>query len=209
MAISLVLVDDHPFLLDGLEQLLSLEPDFQVLAKTGTAAEALRAVETLDPDVLILDLRLREGDGFIVLRELAGRERPVVIVLTAAENEEDLLEAARLGARGVVLKAMAPRTLEQSIRVVHSGGEWLTVEDQNLSERLARRLVVERAIAQRLTSRELEVLRLLASHYENEEIARRLGLTTGTVKIHVHHVYRKLGVSGRPELLQYLKREGY
>ena len=209
MAISLVLVDDHPFLLDGLEQLLSLDPDFEVLAKCGTAGEALHAAETLVPDVLILDLRLREGDGFSVLRELAGRARPAVIVLTATENEEDLLEAARLGARGVVLKAMAPRTLEESIRVVHSGGEWLTVEGQNLSERLAHRQVVEGAIADRLTSREIEVLRLLASHYENDEIARHLGLTTGTVKIHVHHVYRKLGVSGRQELLEYLKREGY
>ena len=209
MAISLVLVDDHPFLLEGLEQLLSLDPEFKVLAKCGTAAEAVRAAETLRPDVLILDLRLRESDGFTVLRELACRRPPAVIVLTAAENEEDLLEAVRLGARGVVLKAMAPRTLEQSIRVVHAGGEWLTVEGQNLSERLARRQLVERSIAQRLTSREVEVLRLLASHYENEEIARRLGLSVGTVKIHVHHVYRKLGVSGRQDLLQYLKREGY
>jgi DNA-binding NarL/FixJ family response regulator len=209
MPISLVLVDDHPFLLDGLEQLLGLDPDFQVLAKCGTAADAIRAAQTLNPDVLILDLRLREGDGFMVLRELAGQPRPAVVVLTAAENEEDLLEAARLGARGVVLKAMAPQTLEDSIRKVHAGGEWLTVEGQNLAERLARRQVVERTIADRLTTRELEVLRLLAAHYENEEIGRQLGLTIGTVKIHVHHVYRKLGVSGRPELMQYLKREGY
>lgn len=209
MAISLLLVDDHPFLLDGLERLLSLEADFRVLGKCGTAADALRAVETLRPDVVILDLMLREGDGFAVLRELAGKRPPDVIVLTATDNEEDLLEAVRLGARGVVLKAMAPRTLEETIRVVHSGGEWLTVEGQNLADRLARRQIAEREIADRLTSRELDVFRLLASQYENEEIGRRLGLTTGTVKIHVHHVYRKLGVSGRPELLQYLKQAGY
>jgi DNA-binding NarL/FixJ family response regulator len=209
MAISLVLVDDHPFLIEGLEQLLGLDPEFVVLGKCGTAAEGLRAVETLRPDVLILDLQLREGDGFTVLRELACRRPPAVIVLTATENEEDLLEAVRLGARGVVLKAMAPRTLEESIRVVHGGGEWLNVEGQNLADRLARREIVERSVAERLTSREVEVLRLLASQYENDEIARRLGLTTGTVKIHVHHVYRKLGVSGRQELMGYLKREGY
>lgn len=209
MAISLLLVDDHPFLLDGLERLLTLEPDFRVLGKCGTAADALRAVESLRPEVVILDLTLREGDGFTVLRELAGRRPPDVIVLTATDNEEDLLEAVRLGARGVVLKAMAPRTLEETIRVVHAGGEWLTVEGQNLAERLRRRQTAEREIADRLTSRELEVLRLLASQYENEEIGRRLGLTTGTVKIHVHHVYRKLGVSGRQDLLQYLKRAGY
>ena len=209
MAISLVLVDDHPLLLQGLQQLLGLEPEFQVLHTCSTAAEARRAVEALHPDVLVLDLKLREGDGFTVLREHGGRRPPAVIVLTATENEEDLLEAVRLGARGVVLKAMAPRTLEQCIRVVQAGGDWLTVEGQDLGERLARRQEVERTIAARLTSRELEVLRLLASEYENDEIARRLELTTGTVKLHVHHVYGKLGVSGRQDLLQYLKREGY
>lgn len=209
MAISLVLVDDHPFLIDGLEQLLSLDPDFAVKAKCNTVDEALRAVESLRPDVLILDLQLREGDGFAVLRELACRRPPSVIVLTASENEEDLIEAVRLGARGVVLKAMAPRTLEQSIRVVHGGGEWLTVDGQDLAERLARRERMEHSVGDRLTSREIEVLRLLAGQYENDEIARRLGLSTGTVKIHVHHVYRKLGVSGRPQLMEFLKRQGY
>lgn len=209
MATSLVLVDDHPFLLDGLEQLLSLDREFQVLAKCSTAPEAVQAVQRLQPDVLILDLQLREGDGFAVLRELAGHRPPAVVVLTASENEEDLLEAVRLGARGVVLKAMAPRTLEHCIREVHAGREWLIVEGQDLGERLARRQVVERRIAERLTSREVEVLRLLASHCDNDEIARRLGLTTGTVKIHVHRIYGKLGVSGRQDLQQFLKREGY
>ena len=180
-----------------------------MLAKCATVEEGLHAVKTLRPDVLILDLKLRDKDGFMVLHQLAGQRPPAVIVLTATDSEEDLLEAVRLGARGVVLKAMAPRSLEDAIRTVHSGGEWLTVEGQNLAERLARRASVERLIAERLTSREIEVLRLLASQYENEEIARRLGLTIGTVKIHIHHVYQKLGVSGRQELLQYLSKAGY
>ena len=209
MPISLVLVDDHPFLLDGLERLLGLDEEFVILAKCTTPAEALQAVAAHHPDILILDLQLREGDGFSILRELGGRRPPSVIVLTATDREEDLLEATRLGARGVLLKAMAPRSLEESIRVVHGGGEWLTVEGQDLAQRLARRERVERAIAERLTARELEVLRLLASQHENDEIARRLGLTIGTVKIHVHHVYQKLNVSGRQELLQYLSKQGY
>ena len=209
MPIRLVLVDDHPLLLDGIEQLLSLNADFQVLAKCGTVQDALHAVETHSPDLVILDLKLRNEDGFAVLRALAGRTRPSVVVLTATDSEDDLLEAVRLGARGVVLKAMAPRTLEDCIRMVHGGGEWLTVEGQNLSERLARREAVEQSLSARLTAREIEVLRLLASNYENDEIARRLRLSVGTVKIHVHHVYQKLGVSGRQELLQYLSSSGY
>jgi DNA-binding NarL/FixJ family response regulator len=209
MAIKLVLVDDHPMLLDGLEQLLQLEADFKILATCGTVAAAIRAADTLHPDVLILDLRLHKETGFGVLRHLASRKSPAVVVLTASDNEEELLEAVRLGARGIVLKAMAPRTLERCIRTVHAGGEWLTADGQDLSARLARRQVAERKLAELLTARELEVMRLVASHLENEEIAHQLSLSPGTIKIHIHHVYMKLGVSGRNELQKHLKRIGY
>jgi two-component system nitrate/nitrite response regulator NarL len=195
--------------LEGLDQLLRLEPDFKVIAKCSTVAAGIRAIETLRPDVVILDLRLRQEDGFEVLRHLGSRPSPAVVVLTASEDQEDLLEAARLGARGIVLKAVAPRTLERCIRTVHAGGEWLTVEGENLADRLAQRKGAETVMAQTLTSRELEVLRLLASHHDNEEIAQRLDLRVGTVKIHVHHVYQKLGLSGREDLQRYLKRKGY
>ena len=209
MPITLVLIDDHSVVLEGLDQLLRLEPDFKVIAKCSTVAAGIRAIESLSPDVVILDLRLRQEDGFGVLRHLASRASPAVVVLTASEDQEDLLEAARLGARGIVLKAVAPRTLERCIRTVHSGGEWLTVEGENLAERLAQRRNAETVMAQKLTARELEVVRLLASHHDNEDIARRLDLRTGTVKIHVHHVYQKLGLSGREELQKYLKKKGY
>ena len=209
MPITLVLIDDHSVVLEGLDQLLRLEPDFNVIAKCSTVAAGIRAIETLRPDVVILDLRLRQEDGFEVLRHLGSRPSPAVVVLTASEDQEDLLEAARLGARGIVLKAVAPRTLERCIRTVHAGGEWLTVEGENLADRLAQRKGAETVMAQKLTSRELEVVRLLASHHDNEEIAQRLDLRVGTVKIHVHHVYQKLGLSGREDLQRYLKRKGY
>ena len=209
MPIMLVLIDDHSVVLEGLDQLLRLEPDFTVIAKCSTVAAGIRAIETLRPDVVILDLRLRREDGFEVLRHLGSRPSPAVVVLTASEDQEDLLEAARLGARGIVLKAVAPRTLERCIRTVHAGGEWLTVEGENLADRLAQRKGAETVMAQKLTSRELEVLRLLASHHDNEDIAQRLDLRVGTVKIHVHHVYQKLGLSGREDLQRYLKRKGY
>lgn len=209
MPITLVLIDDHSVVLEGLDQLLRLESDFKVIAKCSTVAAGIRAIETLRPDVVILDLRLRQEDGFEVLRHLGSRPSPAVVVLTASEDQEDLLEAARLGARGIVLKAVAPRTLERCIRTVHAGGEWLTVEGENLADRLTQRKGAETVMAQKLTSRELEVLRLLASHHDNEEIAQRLDLRVGTVKIHVHHVYQKLGLSGREDLQRYLKRKGY
>ena len=209
MPITLVLIDDHSVVLEGLDQLLRLEPDFKVIAKCSTVTSGIRAIESLHPDVVILDLRLRLEEGFSVLRHLGSRASPAVVVLTASEDQEDLLEAARLGARGIVLKAVAPRTLERCIRTVHAGGEWLTVEGENLADRLVQRRNAETVMAQKLTSRELEVLRLLASHHDNEEIAQRLDLRVGTVKIHVHHVYQKLGLSGREDLRKYLTKKGY
>ncbi len=109
MFITLVLIDDHPLVLNGLEQLLSSDPDFRVLAKCGTAAEGLQAASSLDPDVLVLDLSLPDQNGLDVLRSLDPSKRPAVVVLTASDDEEELLRAVSLGARGVVLKAMAPR----------------------------------------------------------------------------------------------------
>lgn len=209
MTIRLVLIDDHPLMLEGLEQLLRFDPDFEVVAKCRSVADGLRAIQSLRPHVVILDLRLRHEQGRQVLHHLQSRDAPAVVVLTASENEEDLLEAVRLGARGVVLKAMAPRTLERCIRAVYEGRQWLTVEGQDLAARLAQRQDVEAELAQRLTPRELEILRNLAGHLDNDEIAQNLGLSVGTVKIHIHHVYTKLGVSGREGLLKYLKKQGY
>jgi len=210
MTIRIVLIDDHPVMLDGLEQLLRLEPDFEVLAKCRTVADGLRAIQSLHPHVVVLDLKLRNEQGFKVLQhQLRARNPPAIVVLTASENEEDLLEAVRLGARGIVLKATAPSTLERCIRAVHQGGKWLTVEGQDLALRLAQRQGAETQLAERLTPRELEILRSLAGQLDNEEIARNLRLSVGTVKIHLHHVYTKLGVTGREGLLRYLSKMGY
>ena len=173
MAIRLVLIDDHPMMLEGLDQLLRLEPDFEVLAKCRNVAEGLRAIQSLRPHVVVLDLKLRHEQGHRVLHHLQrSRDAPAVVVLTASENEEDLLEAVRLGARGIVLKAMAPKTIERCIRAVYEGREWLAVEGQDLAVRLAQRQRVEAELAERLTPRELEIVRHLAGQLDNDEIAR-------------------------------------
>jgi len=209
MAIRVVLIDDHAMMLDGLEQLLRLEPEFEILAKCRNVAEGIEAIQSLAPNVVILDLKLRHEQGFHVLRDLPSHDAPAVIVLTASENEEDLLEAVRLGARGVVLKATAPRTLQQCIRAVYEGREWLMVDGQDLRARLDLRQQAETTLAEKLTPRELEILRSLAGNLDNDEVAANLGLAVGTVKIHIHHIYSKLGVTGRAELLKYLAKIGY
>jgi DNA-binding NarL/FixJ family response regulator len=209
MPISVVLIDDHPLVLDGLVQLLTSGADFNVLAKCGTAAEGLEAAQTLHPDVVVLDLALPDYNGTFVLHSLDPSKPPAVVVLTASDDEEELLAAVSLGAKGVVLKAMAPRVLEDCIRAVHAGGEWLKVEGRDLSQRLAHRRAVEKELAEQLTPREMDILRLAAAGLDNDAIAAGLAISVGTTKIHLHHVYDKLHVTGRRELQDYLKARNY
>ncbi len=209
MPMNLVLVDDHPLMLAGLTQLLRAEPDFDILATCGTVEEGLDAVSKYQPDVLVLDLKLGEDDGLSLLSRLARDSRPAVVILTAAEDENIWLKAAQLGARGIVLKATAPRVLEDCLRAVHRGETWLNVGGVDLSMRLAQREAAEAELESLLTPRELEVVRLVALGADNQEISDRLSISLGTVKIHLHHVYDKLRLSGREALLQLLRDKSY
>jgi DNA-binding NarL/FixJ family response regulator len=209
MAIRIVLIDDHPMVLKGLEQLLQLNADFEIAATCGTAAEGLQAVEALRPDVLLLDLKLPGEDGLSVLRRLDPAKPPAVVVVTASQDEDDLITAARLGARGIILKAMAPRVLEDCIRTVHAGGRALNVDGLDLADRLAQRQHVETELENVLTPRELEIVRLVAARLDNQEMAERLSISVGTVKIHLHHVFDKLQLRGRHDLQLYLRDRRY
>ena len=210
MTISLVLADDHPIVLDGLEQLFGVEPDMQVLARCRSGTETLEALRTEPADVLVLDLRMSGLDGLAVLQEIAKEGwRTRTVLLTAAIADEQLVEAIRLGARGVVLKESAPQLLVQAVRAVHAGGEWL---EQGLVGRALRRLVARdhglREAMRTLTPRELEIARLIAEGLRNRAVAERLFITEGTVKIHLHKIYEKLGVDGRLELALYARERG-
>jgi DNA-binding NarL/FixJ family response regulator len=209
MAIRIVLLDDHPLVVKGLEQLLQSSPDFEVLATCSTVSEGLQAIKSLKPDVLVLDLKLAGEDGLTVLRRLDSTKPPAVVVLTASHDEDDLLAAARLGARGIVLKAMAPRMLEDCLRTVYAGGRSLSVDGVDLARRLTQRQSVEDELERVLTPRELEILRLVAVRLDNQEISARLAISVGTVKIHLHHVYEKLQLRGRHDLQVYLRDRLY
>lgn len=203
MPITLVLADDHPIVLDGLALLFSAEPDFTVLARCPDGEAAVDAVRRLRPDILILDLQMPRKGGLAVLRELqaeAGLSTRAVI-LTASLGDQDVLEAIRLGARGLVLKDMASNLLVQCVRTVHAGGQWL--EPRTIApalENLTRREAEARAAARILTPRELEITRMVARGLSNKEIARKLDITEGTVKVHLHNVYEKIGVTSRVAL---------
>jgi DNA-binding NarL/FixJ family response regulator len=210
MSIRVALADDHPLFLDGLEQLLALEPDIEVVARCVDGEEILRAVRELKPDVLLLDLQMPGKDGLAVLRELARERAPTrVVLLTAALHEDHLLEALRLGVKGVVLKEMAPRLLIRCLRKVHAGERW--VETKSTAQALDKLLLRQegsREAAAVLTQREIEIARLVAAGLQNKEIAARLAITEGTVKVHVHSIYLKLKVSTRLGLMRWAEERG-
>jgi len=210
MPITLVLADDHPIFLSGLEDLFRPEPDFQVLARCLEGQAALGAVRQLKPDVLILDLRMPKMDGLGVLREMQKEKLSTrVVVLTAAPDEDEVLEAIRLGVYGVVLKEMAPRLLVQCIRKVAAGEQWLEKRSVSLAlEKLLKRETATRQIAKVLTPREIEIVRMVADGLRNREIADRLYINEGTVKVHLHHIYEKLKVDSRLQLARYARDKG-
>ena len=210
MTIRLVLADDHPLILDGLEQLFHLTGDFEVLERCVSGDEALRAVERHRPDVLVLDIRMPGMGGLDVARELRSRGLPTqVVILTAALDENELMGAIRLGVAGVVLKEMAPRLLVQCVRKVHAGEQW--VENRSMREALERMLRREsgaQEAAGMLTPREIELVRMVAQGGRNREIAEKLNITEGTVKAHLHNVYKKLKLETRVDVRRYAEEKG-
>lgn len=210
MTIRIVVADDHPFILDGLDQLFRAESDCEIVARSADGEEALRAVETYRPDVLVLDVRMPRLDGIELLRRMHAMQLPTkVVLLTASLDDARLLEAFRLGASGLVLKESAPRLLVQSVRQVANG-------EQSWNGKAiagALRLVLQReqavaAASSVLTARELEVTRMVASGLRNKEIASRLAITEGTVKFHLHSIYEKLQIDGRYALMNYAREHG-
>jgi DNA-binding NarL/FixJ family response regulator len=210
MAIRIVIADDHPIVLDGLEQLFRLEDELEIVARCSNGVEALEAVLRERPDILILDLRMPHRSGLGVLRELKEKAPDTrVVVLTAALDEDEVVEAIRLGVKGVVLKEMAPRLLVQCVRKVHDGGQWLEKDSIGRAlEKMLNRPGSVPAGAGTLTPREVDVVRLVAAGLRNKEIAERLQISEGTVKIHLHSIYEKLQIGGRVELSGFARDRG-
>ena len=210
MPIKLVIADPHPIFLMGMDRLLKDEPFLNVIAACGTAAETLKAVRSSQPDLLIMDLGFRDFNGLDVIRDLRRDNLPVkVIILTAALDDEQTVEIMRLGVQGVLLKNMPPQLLPQCIRKVYAGGQWL--EKQSLGhalEKLLRREAGARRMATILTERETEIMCLVAQGLSNREIGERVSVGEGTVKVHVHNIYSKLGVNNRVDLTLYAQKKG-
>ncbi|MFS4096127.1 response regulator [Streptomyces sp. AF1A] len=191
--ISLLIVDDHPVVRDGLRGMFEAAPGFRVLGEAANGAEAVERAAELDPDVVLMDLRMPGGSGVAAIRELTRRgARAKVLVLTTYDTDSDTLPAIEAGATGYLLKD-APR--DELFTAVRAAAEGRTV----LSPAVASRLVqaVRSPGNEPLSAREREVLALVAKGTSNREIARELFISEATVKTHLTHLYAKLGVNDR------------
>lgn len=205
--IRVVIADDHPIVLDGLTQLFASERDVEVVRRCTDGEQALAAARIARPDVLVLDVRMPRLGGLEVLRTLtAEHNRTRVVLLTAQMNDAEVLTAVRSGVAGIVLKETAPRVLLQCVRAVAAGEQFLDSRMiQSAVEATVRRDAALQKAVKELTRREIDIARMVATGARNREIAEKLGISEGTVKMHLHTIYEKLGISGRVELSNYAR----
>lgn len=210
MKIRLVLADDHHLILFGLENYFHDEKDFEVMATCIDGFEAIQAIRQYRPDVAVLDIRMPGMSGIEIARKISEENLSTkVILLTGIIEESEILEAIQLPIQGVVLKEMAMSLLMQCIRKVHAGEQWLERNSTRQAlQKMLRKESVGRAVEGILTPRELELVRLVASGLRNGKIADALHISEGTVKVHLHNIYRKLKVNGRIGLMMFAQEKG-
>ena len=198
--IRIMLADDHLIVREGLVTVLSEEPDFEFAGFAEDGEQACQEYAKLLPDVLLLDLRMPKRDGLEVARELVNKFEAKVIILTTFDNEEDLKQSLKAGAKGYLLKEAEKEEIADAIRTVAQGGNYLPAK---LGGKLA-----TFAFRAELTDRELEVLRLMCDGKSNKEIGAKLFITEGTVKTHVKSIFYKLDVISRSEAVSTAIRRG-
>ncbi|WP_309661558.1 response regulator transcription factor [Sphingomonas sp.] len=197
---KILVADDHPMIRTALEALLR-DTEFAIVGTAGTGEAALREVERLGPDILLLDLQMPDGNGMDVLRRIrAGKAKtPLkVVLLTAAIDDSALLEAKSLKVQGIVLKNSDPAYLLDCLDHVRHGRAWFDPELTERAKQLARTPAAGGGAT--LTPREHQLIGFVRTGLRNREIAERLGVTEGTIKTYLHAVFEKLGVSSRTEL---------
>jgi len=198
--IRIMLADDHLIVREGLVTVLGEEPDFEFVGFAEDGEQACEEYARLLPDVLLLDLRMPKQDGIQVTRELVTNFQAKVIILTTFDNEEDLKQSLKAGAKGYLLKEAEKEEIADAIRTVFQGANYLPAK---LGGKLA-----TSAFRAELTERELEVLRQMCDGRSNKEIGAKLFITEGTVKTHVKSIFYKLDVISRSEAVSTAIRRG-
>jgi DNA-binding NarL/FixJ family response regulator len=211
MTIRVVLADDHSLVRGGFRLIVEAEDDIEVIGEAGDGEEAIAVARRLEPDVILMDVQMPKMNGLEATRRItADGMASRILILTTFEQDDYVFTALRAGASGFLLKNAAPEDLVRAIRVVATG-------EALLAPSVTRRLIAhyaQRAAPLRndgldeLTERELEVLRLLATGKSNAELAAQLYLGEGTVKTHVSHLLRKLGLRDRVQAVVFAYESG-
>ena len=200
-SIRVMCVEDHRIVREGLSLIINQEPDMKMVGSCATVPEALELFKTVRPDVTLMDLRLGGASGVDAIKAIRAESHDArIIVLTMYEGDEDIFRAHQAGATTYLLKDTLSSDLVRVVRQVHAGERPVTPEVQ---ARLA-----ERASMPTLTSREIEVIALISQGLRNKEVGAMLGITEGTVQIHVKNIFAKLGVNDRTGAVQVAVRRG-
>lgn len=198
---TVMLVDDHPLLLKGLKQLLEFEDDLRVVAEFNNGQEAVAYAREQEPDLIVLDLNMQGMDGLETLR--AMRDAGVgarIVMLTVSDADQDVVDAISTGADGYLLKDTDPEELLQQVRRTLTGKMVLSeAVTETLATAIRKPKPQSKAELNNLTNREYEILSLIAKGMSNKVIARELDISDGTVKVHVKHLLKKLGLRSRVE----------
>ncbi len=216
MAISVLLVEDQSLIRAGLKALLDNERDITIVGEATDGEEAVRKVRELDPDIVLMDLKLPKMDGIVATREIKSENHRVeVIVLSVYEDDEYVFQAIQAGATGYILKDITPENLVRAIRAVHNGQ---TMIHPGIARKVLERLSymakerttgLTRLHSDGLTDREVEILVEMAKGASNKEVAAKLFVSESTVKSHLRTIYRKVGVRDRAQAVAYAIRKGF
>lgn len=198
---TVILVDDHPLFRKGLIQLLQTISDFEVVGEASNGKEGIALAKSVKPDLLLLDLNMKDMSGLEVLKQLKSADLDTrVVMVTVSDQTEDLVAALRLGADGYLLKDMEP---EQMVESLASAAKGKIVVSDNLTHMLAVALREQRQPRSPheagLTEQERRIVELIAAGLSNKVIGRELNIAEGTVKVHVKHLLRKLDLRSRVE----------
>jgi two-component system response regulator NreC len=209
--LRILLADDHVTVRHGLKLLIESQPDMKVVAEASDGNAAIESAMALKPDVVVMDISMPGMNGLVATRKLKQRQ-PATAIVTLTRHSDDayLQELLRAGVSGYVLKQSAPTELLQAIRAAAAGGQYL---DSTLTARVTAAFLGKPSRVSRpvtaVSERESEVLRLIASGYSNKEIAAHLSLSVKTVEAHKANAMRKLGLSGRIDIVKYATLQGW
>jgi len=207
--INILVVDDHPIVREGLVAILEAQDDFNVVAEGNNGDEALKLYRRHAPDVVMMDLEMPQVDGVQAIQNLRAHDAEAkVVVLTAYDTDERILQAVQAGARGYLLKGAPRDDIYRAIRVVHAGGSLLEPAVAGKLLRHVGGIMRGDTREEELTPREMEVLKAMARGLRNKEIAAELYITERTVKFHANAIYQKLSVGGRTEAVSKALQRG-